>query len=42
LSVNAPKCPYHNNQRDGALRFDGNGDAAPNYEPNSFSDTPKA
>jgi len=40
LPVNAPKCPYHNNQRDGSMRFDGNGDAAPNYEPNSIAGTP--
>ncbi|OYQ87539.1 catalase [Wohlfahrtiimonas chitiniclastica] len=41
LPVNAPKCPYHNYQRDGAMRFDGNQGSAPNYEPNSFSDAPK-
>jgi catalase len=35
LPVNAPKCPYHNYQRDGAMRFDGNFGGAPNYEPNS-------
>ena len=29
LPVNAPQCPYHNNQRDGAMRFDGNAGAAP-------------
>ncbi|TWI50834.1 catalase [Pseudomonas duriflava] len=41
LPVNAPKCSYQNYQRDGAMRFDGNGGAAPNYEPNSYTDTPK-
>lgn len=37
LPVNAPKCPVHSYQRDGALRFDGNGGSSINYEPNSFS-----
>ncbi|HLD64577.1 MAG TPA: catalase [Pseudomonas sp.] len=41
LPINAPQCPYHNNQRDGAMRFDGNGGAAPHYEPNSYTDSPK-
>lgn len=41
LPVNAPKCPYHNYQRDGAMRFDGNQGSGPNYEPNSFTDAPK-
>lgn len=41
LPVNAPRCPYQNYQRDGAMRFDGNGGSAPNYEPNSFADAPK-
>ncbi len=41
LPVNAPKCPYQHYQRDGAMRFDGNSGGAPNYEPNSFDDTPK-
>jgi catalase len=36
LPVNAPKCPVHTYQRDGALRSDANGGPAPNYEPNSF------
>ena len=40
LPVNAPKCPYHNNQRDGAMRFDGNAGGAPNYEPNSLPGAP--
>lgn len=41
LPINKPVCPYHNYQRDGAMRLDGNGGGAPNYEPNSFSDSPK-
>lgn len=41
LPVNAPRCPYQNYQRDGAMRFDGNGDSAPNYEPNSYTGAPK-
>jgi catalase len=36
LPVNAPKCPMHTYNRDGAMRFDGNGGGTPNYEPNSF------
>ncbi|WP_283151102.1 catalase [Silvimonas soli] len=36
LPVNAPQCPFHNYQRDGSMRFDGNGGAAPVYEPNSL------
>lgn len=40
LPVNAPKCPFGNHQRDGAMRFDGNAGAAPNYEPNSVPGTP--
>lgn len=36
LPVNAPKCPVHNYNRDGFMRFDENGGDAPNYEPNSF------
>ncbi len=36
LPVNAAKCPMFNYNRDGAMRFDGNFGAAPNYEPNSF------
>jgi catalase len=41
LPVNRPKCPVHNYERDGAMRFDGNGGASVNYEPNSFGG-PKA
>ena len=36
LPINAPKCPVHNYQRDGAMRFDGNGGGSVNYQPNSF------
>jgi catalase len=37
LPVNAPKaCTADNYQRDGAMRFDGNGGAGPNYWPNSM------
>ncbi|CRL46407.1 Catalase [Sodalis glossinidius str. 'morsitans'] len=37
LPVNAPHCPYHNYQRDGAMRFDANGGGTPNYEPNRYA-----
>ncbi|HEY0786627.1 MAG TPA: catalase [Acidobacteriaceae bacterium] len=36
LPVNAPKSGVRNYNRDGAMRFDGNFGALPNYEPNSF------
>lgn len=37
LPVNAPKaCPMNSYQRDGSMRFDNNGGAAPNYWPNTF------
>ena len=36
LPVNAARCPVHNYQRDGAMRFDDNGGGAANYQPNSF------
>jgi len=36
LPVNAARCPVHNYQRDGAMRFDGNGGGSVNYQPNSF------
>ena len=36
LPVNAPKCPFHTNHRDGGMRFDGNSGATTNYEPSSF------
>lgn len=41
LPVNAARCPVHTYQRDGAMRFDGNGGTSPNYEPNSHADTPR-
>jgi len=41
LPINRPQCPYHNYQRDGAMRFDGNAGGAPNYEPNSVDSAPK-
>jgi catalase len=36
LPVNKPQCPVHTYNKDGAMRFDGNGGPAVNYEPNSF------
>ncbi len=37
LPINCPHAAKANNyQRDGAMRFDDNGGASPNYEPNSF------
>ena len=37
LPVNRPHATEaHTNHRDGGMRFDGNGGASPNYEPNSF------
>ncbi len=36
LPVNSARCPVHTYHRDGAMRFDGNGGSAVNYEPNSF------
>jgi len=37
LPVNAPKAaPIASYQRDGAMRFDGNGGGGPNYWPNTF------
>jgi catalase len=36
IPVNAPKCPFANYQRDGAMRVNANGGAKPVYEPNSF------
>jgi len=36
LPVNKPQCPFATYNRDGAMRFDGNSGAHPNYEPNSF------
>jgi catalase len=36
LPVNRPRCDVHTYHRDGAMRFDGNGGGAVNYEPNRF------
>ena len=36
LPVNKPQCPFHTYNKDGAMRFDGNGGPEVNYEPNSF------
>jgi len=36
LPVNKPQCPFHTYNKDGAMRFDGNGGREVNYEPNSF------
>jgi catalase len=36
LPVNKPQCPFHTYNKDGAMRFDGNGGPQVNYEPNSF------
>jgi catalase len=36
LPVNRPLAPVNTYHRDGAMRFDGNGGGAVNYEPNSF------
>ncbi len=35
IPVNAPKCPFHNYHRDGAMRVDGNAGATISYQPNS-------
>ncbi|TYR78893.1 catalase [Priestia megaterium] len=36
LPINRPKSDVHNYQRDGQMRFDGNGGGSVYYEPNSF------
>jgi catalase len=36
IPVNAPRCPFHNYHRDGAMRVDGNGGGTLGYEPNSY------
>lgn len=41
LPVNQPKCPVMHYQRDGAMASGINGGNTPNYEPNSYEDTPK-
>ena len=35
IPVNAPRCPYHNYHRDGAMRVDGNHGSTLGYEPNN-------
>jgi catalase len=35
IPVNAPRCPFHNYHRDGAMRVDGNSSNTVTYEPNS-------
>ncbi|MEI6093885.1 MAG: catalase [Gammaproteobacteria bacterium] len=37
LPINKPQCPMHTYHRDGHMRFDGNGGAQVNYQPNSFN-----
>jgi catalase len=37
IDVNAPKCPMHHYNRDGAMRTGDNNGAKVNYEPNRFS-----
>ena len=36
LPINKPRVPVNSYQRDGSMRFDDNGGASVNYEPNSF------
>src|SRR5690625_1183646 len=36
IPVNAPKCPFHNHHRDGAMRVDGNEGSTIHYFPNSY------
>jgi len=36
IPVNAPRCPFHNFHRDGAMRVDGNHGSTIGYEPNSY------
>lgn len=38
IPVNAPKCPFHNFHRDGAMRVDGNQGSRLHYEPNSYGE----
>lgn len=45
VPVNAPKCPFHNYHRDGAMRVDGNEGGTTSYTPNGlgqWSDHPEA
>jgi catalase len=36
IPVNAPRCPFTNPHRDGAMRVDGNSGGTLHYEPNSY------
>lgn len=36
IPVNAPRCPFHNYHRDGAMRIDSNSGNGATYEPNTF------
>ncbi len=38
IPVNAPKCPFHNYHRDGAMRVDANSGDSITYEPNSYGE----
>ncbi len=38
IPVNAPRCPFHNYHRDGAMRVDGNHGSTIGYEPNSMGE----
>lgn len=38
IPVNAPRCPFHNFHRDGAMRVDGNHGGTLGYEPNSHGE----
>lgn len=38
IPVNAPRCPFHNYHRDGAMRVDGNHASTIGYEPNSYGE----
>ncbi|MBK7249583.1 MAG: catalase [Gammaproteobacteria bacterium] len=38
IPVNAPKCPFHNYHRDGAMRVDGNEGSALHYDPNGYGE----
>ena len=35
-----PRCPFHNQQRDGAMAFNGNFGSAHNYDPSTVADAP--
>src|SRR5258707_8595485 len=36
LPVNKPQCPFHTYNKDGAMRFDGNGGSTADYDANSL------